>query len=313
MAIMLMESIRDRRRYLRAADWVGGNRSFQRNHLEGDIVRKYHVVEKALAMPDFRMRGGFDLVASLVADVNRWDHEFGNDEGTGSLQVEAARRSLSAYRKRHADLGDDLDGLLDDFHDDAPTEDLVGGVAPTNSFEAGDRQSLLKILKGRTSARVFEPELSLTDDELSDLAEIAIKAPSVCNRQTGRVHFYFGDKVQKLLEFQNGNRGFGHQVPGLIAVTSDMRYFLGHLERNQPYVDGGLFSMQLLLGLQGKGMGAVCLNWCVDRKTDHQFREIAEIPDHEVIIMLIGFGRVRHDALSPSSFRLEGRKVFTKH
>jgi hypothetical protein len=48
------------------------------------------------------------------------------------------------------------------------------------------------------------------------------------------------------LSYQNGNSGFGHTVPALFVITSDMRIFEKSGERNQGWVDGGLFAMALV-------------------------------------------------------------------
>jgi len=79
-------------------------------------------------------------------------------------------------------------------------------------------------------------------------------------------------------------------VPGLFVVTWDIRAFETALERNQGWIDGGLFSMTLLLALHGLGLGAVPLNWSRLNAATDELRERAALPEHENVVMLIAAG-----------------------
>lgn len=81
------------------------------------------------------------------------------------------------------------------------------------------------------------------------------------------------------MSYQNGNSGFGHTVPALFVITSDMRIFEKSGERNQGWVDGGLFAMALVYALHALGLGACMLNWSQDHDQDDALRAAFEIPD----------------------------------
>jgi nitroreductase len=133
--------------------------------------------------------------------------------------------------------------------------------------------------------------------------DLAMRSPSVCNRQTARIHVFTGEDAQRALSFQSGNRGFGHRIPMVIIVTSDLRYFTGTAERYQGWIDGGMFSMLLLLALHAQGLGAVSLNWSVNNERDRELRNAVAIPEYERVIMLIGCGFPSPDGLVPVSSR----------
>ena len=78
------------------------------------------------------------------------------------------------------------------------------------------------------------------DKDLKNILENSRHTPSVCNRRDG-VRIFMTIKHKKL-KYQNGNRGFGHNFKTVILVTGDNTSF-NHIERNQMFVDGGLFSM----------------------------------------------------------------------
>lgn len=89
----------------------------------------------------------------------------------------------------------------------------------------------------------------------------------------------------------------------VLIPTSDMRYLTGTIERYQAWIDGGLFSMTLLLALHAEGLGAVSLNWCVQNQRDRQLHRASGIPEYERVMMLIGCGYPSSNALVPLSKR----------
>lgn len=311
-ALYYLEVYRDSRRYLGACDWAGAPTRNQSVHLLGDIIRKYHVVEKALAMPEFRPGSAADVVKSLILDLEVWE-TLPNHDVESISQISAAHGVLGSYLKRHQELNFDVSETFVNFQPKEGSDTQVGGANPYAINQELDWSGLKKLLRGRRSLRSFDVSRIPTPEVLHSIARTALKSPSVCNRQTGRLHVFTGEKVIQLLEYQTGNRGFGHQVPVLFVVTSDMRFFLSRKERNQPGIDGGLFALQTVLAIQSEGMGSVCLNWCVDYNSDLKLREIAEIPEHENVIMLIGCGYPSSEALSPISQRYPAEAILTIH
>ncbi|MDB4432593.1 nitroreductase family protein, partial [Akkermansiaceae bacterium] len=253
-----------------------------------------------------------DVVKSLILDLEVWE-TLPNHDVESISQISAAHGVLGSYLKRHQELNFDVSETFVNFQPKEGSDTQVGGANPYAINQELDWSGLKKLLRGRRSLRSFDVSRIPTPEVLHSIARTALKSPSVCNRQTGRLHVFTGEKVIQLLEYQTGNRGFGHQVPVLFVVTSDMRFFLSRKERNQPGIDGGLFALQTVLAIQSEGMGSVCLNWCVDYNSDLKLREIAEIPEHENVIMLIGCGYPSSEALSPISQRYPAEAILTIH
>lgn len=78
--------------------------------------------------------------------------------------------------------------------------------------------------------------------------------------------------------------------PVLLLVTSDIRAFMNYGERNEPFVDGGLFSMSLLYALEAYGLAACPLNAMFNLAQDRQTRELLNMPDYEFPVMYIAVG-----------------------
>jgi len=281
---LTLETWRDSTRYCRHNPSLSISHSGNREHLESDIIQRYHVLEKGLSMRDFHPRFGKELVIQLVKMLRDWDS---GGYPQDHCQILSAKATLSAYLQRHEVLGVDIQDILPDI----PREPSLapGGVKSYFPISGSHKESFEAVLRTRASVRSFlplEPEKHIIESAV----EVARFTPSVCNRQTWRVHVYFGNDAQKVLKLQNGNRGFGHLVPCVLVVTSDLRYFAGVTERYQAWIDGGMFSMSLLLQLHAMGLGAVSLNWSVMNDQDVALRASADIPDSERIIMLIGCG-----------------------
>lgn len=109
--------------------------------------------------------------------------------------------------------------------------------------------------------------------------------------------------VRDLAALQNGNRGFGSLAPRLLIVSGEMQSFFGSSERNQIFIDGGLFSMSLLFGLHAMGLGACPLNWSVSFRQDRKLRRKFRIPESEAVIMIISLGYLPETLSVPKSVR----------
>ena len=133
---------------------------------------------------------------------------------------------------------------------------------------------------------------------------MAQKTPSVCNRQSSKVYlFHNKDDVNKVLSYQNGCASFAKSVQAVYIVTSNLESFISTDERNQCWIDGGLFAMSLLYALHSLGIGSCCLNWCATKKSDDLLHSAAGISKSEVVIMLIACGNYPNDLRVARSVR----------
>ncbi len=295
----IYETLCDSIRYMRSTP-IGGAKQHGIIHLQGDIIRMYHIIEKGLAMPEFRPRFGEDIIAELIKRVDTWKSLTKDFE---NIHFCAACEALKNYYWRHTQLNIDVSDLLPSEYLKLPQDKSVSGVRSVVGVDDTWFEGFKKVVTSRSSVRDFDTSRPPERELIRSAVDLSIRTPSVCNRQTWRVHFYEGEMSQSILKLQNGNRGFGHTIPTVLIVTCDMRYFIGSIERNQPWVDGGMFSMSLLLALHSHGLGAVSLNWAVLNSDDKKMRKTANIPDFERIIMLVGCGYPRIPSLTPVSVR----------
>lgn len=95
------------------------------------------------------------------------------------------------------------------------------------------------------------------------------------------------EKIATALKIQGGFNGYG-MPPVLLLITSDIRAFMNNGERNEPFVDGGLFSMSLLYALEAYGLAACPLNAMFSLSQDRQTRALLHIPDYELPVIYRG-------------------------
>lgn len=159
-----------------------------------------------------------------------------------------------------------------------------------NDFYSGKLESPERFFLSRYSLREFS-ERRVENAVVERAVNLAIKTPSVCNRQSWHVyHIADPDVRDEALKYQSGNRGFGHKIPNLLVVCADLRGFFTGQERYQHWIDGGLFSMSLIYALHSLGVGSCCLNWSQSPEFDIKFRSVIDIDPHHSVIMMIAIG-----------------------
>jgi nitroreductase len=278
-----------------------------------------HGIEKGLSRNNFRPGFGSIAIPALAIEMNKWVAA-GSDTNDSFFQIAAA--VMHAYFERHKKLDVDVSNFRDLFK--APVLDIIakadakqGGVltavaAREPVTENGEDRDFIDVVFGRRSVREFTSAF-VADEDIQQAVRIAMQAPSVCNRQPVRVHQFADPKmIEGALEMQGGFRGY-QSPPRLLLVTADLASFVAATERNQAYVDGGLFAMLLLLGLEQVGLGACPLNTMMSTEREDKARRILNIPASEVFITFIAAGHFEPSVLTPRSTRLPLEEVLIQH
>jgi nitroreductase len=286
-----------------------------REQVRAFLTMRYHSLEKGLALPDPRPGFAADKVGELVQVLRAYEGSFGCDDlvrvcfgvlsayrrfnGAHGIAVETVDWIVDELSRKHADIGQDRRGGT--FEMSRSNLDFLSSV----DFD--------RFIRSRHSIRVFSPA-AVDPASLEQAVRWAQRTPSVCNRQSCRVHVYTRpEQIKRLLSYQTGNRGFGHAIPVLIVITSDLQCFAGPGERYQGWIDGGMFSMSLILGLHAQGLGTCCLNWSVTLDIDQSMRRHGDIPDNELVIMMLGVGHIPEKLSVAQSTRRNLDEVMSVH
>jgi len=297
----------DIRQTYKAMFWTPGQRSA--TPLSAELLFQYHKLEKGLSIPGPRRFFGAEPASATMEILRRWNsagHRRDDPVYLGALEA------LHAYLLRldtyGLDPSQEISCAVRQFLTEISERDerLVTpqSLGSAAVHEGADAAAAFRALAlARRSVRDFRTE-PVADELLRDAFSIAQLAPSACNRQPWFVYLVSDKAVQKdLLQYQNGNRGFGHLAPHVAVITAEESCFFDASERHEPYVDGGLFSMSLALALRAHGASSCCLNWCVPPSHDRAVHALLSIPASRRIIMLMAIGYAADDCVVPRSPR----------
>lgn len=279
--------------------------------LSHKTVIEAHTVEKGLTVPAPKPHFGGAKIAAML-DMNAgWTPPAG--ELSRSMLVGALRDYRAAFANTpppDANLAARIDAFVA-AHD---AQDARGGVRHGLQHPAAENPAALAFLENRFAAREFA-DRALSDDELDAVARLAQRAPSQCNRQSVRLHVYRDRAlISRLLELQGGARGFAENVPTLFVVTSEITAWGGAQQRNQPYVDGGLYAMMLMLGLDAKGFLSCPMNLAITHRTERAIKAEAGIPTRERLVVMVAAGPPPdHPIRAAQSPRWDIGEVLTVH
>jgi nitroreductase len=267
--------------------------------LIGNIIKHYHVFEKGLTMPETRLGFGQPKLLVLIAECEKHITLFGKNELQLVHAVSVIKEYYSFHDQKKFKLEEKtiqtIESLLSSFLKTAPSDQPV--VTKDTYFKDAN-SSFHAFSRSRHSVRNFSRE-EIPINKIDDSLQLAKKTPSACNRQSWRTYtFTDKNRIKEILEIQGGNRGFGHLTNKLIVVTAELGVFGHSFERNQAFVDGGMYAMNLMYALHFNGIATCPLNCSTTPKKDKKLQILCNVPSSEVFIVMIACG------LPPDEFKL---------
>lgn len=267
--------------------------------LIGRIIRQYHIIEKGLVMPETRSGFGKELLISLSNDCFFYINRYNINEPQLKHALGVILEYEAFHVKRNFQLEKEIVLIIE------KVKGLNCTIMPCRQEETTmedyfkHTESIFpEFSDSRASIRNYDnKDISLKS--ISASLEIAKTTPSACNRQCWRTYVYTDkSQIDKILLVQGGCRGFGHLTNKLIIIAAETGVFSGVNERNQAYIDGGMYTMNLLYGLHYNKIATCVLNCSNSIEKDRKLREISKIKDSEVFIAMIACG------IPPETFRI---------
>lgn len=265
------------------------------------LRRNTHRLEKGLSMPNRRKTFAGEFIHETVETYLRVVD--GSSEATPSL-----RWSSDVLRAYFAAV-DDSDVRVakarilwnqSQTHD-LPAETTRAGrvpraerdltdLRPSARGPRPDLEAFTRLCHARRSCRWFE-DRSISMKTVRAAMSAALQAPSACNRQP--FDFYaVTDKrcIAEIVALPLGTKGFGADLPCLIAVVGDLSAFSEPRDRHLIYIDSSLAVMSFMLALTSAGLASVPINWPDLPHNHEELRRILGLAPWQVPIMLIGLG-----------------------
>lgn len=264
---------------------------------EAHLILHYHSLEKGMLFNKMKLGFGAYRLQNLhriltdpeiVANRNR-------------SQVKVGYQVMCQYYELHRQAGYELkEAFTDaqyDFYKSVLKDDYTEAFRGTlqwtkDHFYTDVASDFLKFAHSRKSVRNFTGAY-IAEEVIRKVVELANTAPSVCNRQASNVYLIQDkNKIKRILEIQGGFAGYEQHVSQLLIVTNDRRYYYTIGERNQLYIDGGLYLMNLLYALHYYKVGNCPANWGKNIKEELPITDVLSIPASEKIICIVPIGVV---------------------
>lgn len=262
--------------------------------IEARIIMDYHGLEKGMLHE--KMKAGFakDRVERLHKFLKRIE-----DLRPHNSQVSVAYEVMCKYYEIH--LRDEIDissffsiGQYEHYREilgERYSENFEGMICcPREDFYAFRNAPFKEFARSRKSVRRFTGEV-VPNERIIAAVDLALTAPSVCNRQANRVYLIHNKKrIDEALKIQAGFNGFTENVNQLLILTNDRKYYYSIGERNQCFIDGGIFLMNLLYALHYFEIANCSANWAKEIDDDQALSALFGIPESEKVICLIPIG-----------------------
>ena len=280
------------------------------------IVMAYHVIEKGLTMPRRRRDFGRPVVLSLIQMLEDWRRTYGCDDE----QVRYAGGVVLAYKDMHVEIGEDMADSefwerVNRFERNWCEKNISRQKRYTReSFFKDAGADFATFAHSRHTCRHFCGVVPM--EMLQKAVALAMTTPSACNRQHSRVHCISDHDIRdKIYDIQKGkgNRGFGEDADKLLVVTADLYDIRWIEERNDIFVNGGMFLMNLSYALYYYKIAHCILNWSVTVDADKTIHRLLAIPENERVVAMIACGNAPNEFYVANSPRRTWKSIFTIH
>lgn len=276
-----------------------------------NVLIDTHIIEKGLSHETIRHNFGREPLTRLAENLNKLiSYKMSDKE-----EFNYAISTLSEYYKLHSQ-----DNVDTDFFEELMGEHIMslindnnynyGGsiIIDKNSKDNNKKKSYKELVENRFTIRNFDNS-EVSKDKIIELIRIASKSPSACNRQSSRIIVIKNKKIiKKVLDIQGGFRGY--ILPNILLVTVvDMRAYSSYTDRNMSYVDGGLFTMSIVYGIEYEGLGACLLNTSFTRKKEVSIRKILDMNKSERFVAIIAVGNLKEKNNVAKSYRVDSAEI----
>ncbi|WP_157126911.1 nitroreductase family protein [Rhodococcus sp. p52] len=280
----------------------GGRES---SHEQYRIMLRVHSLEKGMAYRSPRSFGAAKAVALAQMLENA------SIETRTSTAYRMGESVLRAWLEFHADRDDknqDAYEAIERFLARAEEPEVEACEAGVRTISERDPDAWANLpfdefVASRHSTRRYSSE-DVADEVLDEAVQLAMLSPSACNRQMVRLHVIDDPEGKRLLyDTLHGTGGVDYDTCQMGLITYDSRSLEFYGERNQGYLNAGLFAMTLVYALHWKGVGACLLQFGNTAAEERALIRGLGIPEYERAAVGISFGHLEASDVVPASVR----------
>ena len=166
-----------------------------------------------------------------------------------------------------------------------------------------DPQFFERFISSRHSVREFSDE-KIGIDEISKAVNLALKAPSACNRQPCSVYILPKERI-----CLDDNIDNSYNAAAIAYITTNISAF--NIDEYLDWiVNGSIFSTYFVLSLHSLGIGSCIIRKdLLRRKCNASIYKKCKIPANEQIILEIAIGKYKDSFTIAKSTRIEGSNI----
>ena len=275
------------------------------SQIEYKILLNIHSIEKGLAIGNRFF--GEKKIKALLQDTFTL-----NKTPNNSWIYSLAVNTLDAYQKflESSDYTSqsiylELDKSISQLKQESIYNPCVNsGVMryPSSHFDLINVEQYRNLVLSRRSVRDFSDE-KVGVEEIKEAVNIANFSPSACNRQMTSIFIASTEAKKVLISKLKGISGFNTDAVSFAVITYDISAFDYEGERNQGYLNAGLFTMNLINALHCMSIGSCLLQWGNNRADTKLLKDIMNIPVQQNVVCVLAFGRYKRETYIPCSER----------
>lgn len=279
---------------------------FKRNEefYANKLVVAGHILEKGITMPNRHYGFGYGVVQLLIQMCNDYIRHYGNKSSQLHIALDDLREYAEIHHAANYALPDDISKGIESLlsQNKLPRQSDCKQYSEEQFFSDPSSSDFYAFAHSRHTCRWYSDK-EVSEELIKKVVELANTAPSACNRQSVRVYCLSGEAKQKVLDLQNGHRGFGDHINKLFVVTFRQPSWTYDTQYGG-YFDAGIYTMNLLYALHYHKLCACTLNACMKPNILNKVRVAAGIPDCEVPTVFIAVGHPLLEMMIAKSERL---------
>lgn len=281
------------------------NRKRRKNpkKMQCDLAIRMHALEKGMSIGDVRVGFGKPKTLSLLVDLQKYADKKGDQNF-----INNCCNVISKYIEYNLELGADMDDIREVFDMFCKRNEIVlnthGGILNLKHSELCEQShdDFAIFSQKRYSIRDFSDTL-LDYDLVFKAIKLCERTPSACNRQPWKIHVYTDKFLREMIfKLQLGCNGFYDKMQCAILICGDLHSY-GFPELHLPYVDGGIYAMNLLYALHYYDVASIPLTLGLKSDKIGGIKKCLNIPSNEVPILLIGVGTYKDEFKVAESYR----------
>jgi nitroreductase len=275
-----------------------------KDKMQAHIMLTMHALEKGMSFCEKKNNWGGSKALFLCTQVKKYLRKYPIDE-----RVSVAINILDSYKKdvygdKNPQIIESIEELSQKYR--ANIRANIGGVKSISmpSFQI-NYNKIFEFYETRSSVRDFSKE-PLSKEEIENVYRIVQTTPTACNRQACHLYtFQNKDVICELIENQLGDQGWCNKADTLFIVTVNQSYFNATYERFEPYIDGGMYAMNVIMALHAQKIASCCKMFIHYPTLEKRVKVIAGISNCERCVMFILAGHYKEEITkSPLSHKL---------